>query len=64
MNRIRILAPIIYLLIALVAGQIPGVAHAERIRDLGQTRAHLPAQRRAAGFVRVGQLQSHELHLT
>ncbi len=36
MNRIRILAPILYLLIALVAGQIPGPAHAERIRDLGQ----------------------------
>lgn len=36
MNRIRILAPILYLLIALVAGQFPGTAHAERIRDLGQ----------------------------
>lgn len=36
MNRIRILAPILYLLIALVAGQIPGTARAERIRDLGQ----------------------------
>ena len=36
MNRIRILAPLIYLLIAMVAGQIPTSAHAERIRDLGQ----------------------------
>jgi len=36
MNRIRILAPLIYLLIAMVAGQIPTPAHAERIRDLGQ----------------------------
>jgi len=36
MNRIRILAPLIYLLIALIAGQIPAPAHAERIRDLGQ----------------------------
>ena len=36
MNRTRILAPILYLLIALIAGQIPGVAHAERVRDLGQ----------------------------
>jgi flagellar P-ring protein precursor FlgI len=36
MNRIRILAPILYLLIALVAGQVPAPAHAERIRDLGQ----------------------------
>ncbi|UYV17407.1 flagellar basal body P-ring protein FlgI [Porphyrobacter sp. ULC335] len=32
----RILAPILYLLIALVAGQIPASASAERIRDLGQ----------------------------
>lgn len=36
MNRMRILAPILYLLIALVAGQIPASASAERIRDLGQ----------------------------
>jgi flagellar P-ring protein FlgI len=36
MSRTRILAPILYLLIALVAGQIPMPAHAERIRDLGQ----------------------------
>lgn len=36
MNRIKILAPILYLLIALVAGQISAPAHAERIRDLGQ----------------------------
>ena len=36
MNRIRILAPILYVLIALVAGQIPLPAHAERVRDLGQ----------------------------
>lgn len=36
MNRIRILAPILYILIALVAGHIPAPAHAERIRDLGQ----------------------------
>jgi flagellar P-ring protein precursor FlgI len=36
MTRIRILAPILYLLIALIAGQIPAPAHAERIRDLGQ----------------------------
>jgi flagellar P-ring protein precursor FlgI len=36
MNRTRILAPILYLLIALIAGQIPLPAHAERIRDLGQ----------------------------
>jgi flagellar P-ring protein precursor FlgI len=32
----RILAPILYLLIVLVAGQIPASASAERIRDLGQ----------------------------
>ena len=36
MNRIRILAPFLYLLIAMIAGQLPGTAHAERIRDLGQ----------------------------
>ena len=36
MNRIRILAPILYLLIAMIAGQMPAPAHAERIRDLGQ----------------------------
>ena len=36
MNRIRILAPILYILIAPVAGHIPAPAHAERIRDLGQ----------------------------
>ncbi len=36
MNRIRIFAPIMCLLIALVAGQVPAPAHAERIRDLGQ----------------------------
>ncbi|WP_379923570.1 flagellar basal body P-ring protein FlgI [Erythrobacter sp. R86502] len=30
------LAPILYLLIAMVAGQVPAPAHAERIRDLGQ----------------------------
>jgi flagellar P-ring protein precursor FlgI len=36
MNRIRILAPILYILIALVAGQVPAPAAAERIRDLGQ----------------------------
>lgn len=36
MTRIRILAPILYLLIALIAGQIPAPAAAERIRDLGQ----------------------------
>ena len=36
MNRIRILAPILYLLIAMIAGQIPAPAAAERIRDLGQ----------------------------
>lgn len=36
MNRIRILAPILYLLIALITGQVPAPAHAERIRDLGQ----------------------------
>lgn len=36
MNRIKILAPILYLLIALVAGQMPAPAAAERIRDLGQ----------------------------
>jgi len=36
MNRIRILAPLLYLLIALVAGQVPLPAKAERIRDLGQ----------------------------
>lgn len=36
MNRTRILAPILYLLIALIAGQIPLPAKAERIRDLGQ----------------------------
>ncbi|RNJ62517.1 MAG: flagellar basal body P-ring protein FlgI [Porphyrobacter sp. IPPAS B-1204] len=36
MNRIRILAPILYLLIAMIAGQLPATAHAERIRDLGQ----------------------------
>ena len=36
MNRIRILAPILYLLIAIIAGQVAVPAHAERIRDLGQ----------------------------
>lgn len=36
MNRIRILAPLVYLLIALVAGQVSLPAKAERIRDLGQ----------------------------
>jgi flagellar P-ring protein precursor FlgI len=36
MTRIRILAPILYLLIALIAGQVPTPAAAERIRDLGQ----------------------------
>ena len=36
MNRIRILAPILYLLIAMIAGQVAVPAHAERIRDLGQ----------------------------
>ena len=36
MNRIRILAPILYILIALFAGQVPAPAAAERIRDLGQ----------------------------
>ena len=36
MTRIRILAPILYLLIAMIAGQIPAPAAAERIRDLGQ----------------------------
>jgi flagellar P-ring protein precursor FlgI len=36
MNRIRILAPILTLLIAMIAGQIPAPAAAERIRDLGQ----------------------------
>jgi flagellar P-ring protein precursor FlgI len=36
MNRIRILAPILYLLIAMIAGQIPAPAAAERVRDLGQ----------------------------
>ncbi len=36
MNRIRIFAPIMCLLIALVAGQVPAPVHAERIRDLGQ----------------------------
>jgi flagellar P-ring protein precursor FlgI len=36
MNRMRILLPILYLLIALVAGQVPTHAAAERIRDLGQ----------------------------
>lgn len=36
MNRIRILAPFLYLLIAMIAGQLPGTAHADRIRDLGQ----------------------------
>jgi flagellar P-ring protein precursor FlgI len=35
-TRTRILAPILYLLIALIAGQMPMPAHAERIRDLGQ----------------------------
>ncbi len=35
-TRARILAPILYLLIALIAGQMPMPAHAERIRDLGQ----------------------------
>ncbi|NCP14668.1 MAG: flagellar basal body P-ring protein FlgI [Sphingomonadales bacterium] len=34
--RIRILAPILYLLIAMIAGQVAAPAHAERIRDLGQ----------------------------
>lgn len=36
MTRIRILAPILYLFIAMIAGQIPAPAGAERIRDLGQ----------------------------
>jgi flagellar P-ring protein FlgI len=36
MNSMRILAPILYLLIAMFAGQIPASASAERIRDLGQ----------------------------
>ena len=36
MNRIRILAPILYLLIAMIAGQMPAPAAAERVRDLGQ----------------------------
>jgi flagellar P-ring protein precursor FlgI len=36
MNRIRILLPILYILIAVIAGQVPAPAHAERIRDLGQ----------------------------
>lgn len=36
MNRIRILAPILYLLIAMSAGQMPAPAAAERVRDLGQ----------------------------
>jgi len=36
MNRIRILAPILYILIAFAAGHVPAPAHAERIRDLGQ----------------------------
>jgi flagellar P-ring protein precursor FlgI len=36
MNRMRILAPILYLLIAVIAGQVPAPAAAERIRDLGQ----------------------------
>jgi flagellar P-ring protein precursor FlgI len=35
-NRTRIIAPIIYLLLAALVGQIPALAHAERIRDLGQ----------------------------
>ncbi len=35
-TRIRILAPLLYLLLAAIAGQIPMPAHAERIRDLGQ----------------------------
>ena len=36
MNRMRILLPILYLLIAVIAGQVPVPAAAERIRDLGQ----------------------------
>ena len=36
MNRIRILAPLLYLLIAMIAGQMPAPAAAERVRDLGQ----------------------------
>jgi len=36
MNRTKILLPLLYLLIAMVAGQFPIAAHAERIRDLGQ----------------------------
>jgi flagellar P-ring protein precursor FlgI len=36
MNRMRILAPILYMLIAVIAGQVPAPAAAERIRDLGQ----------------------------
>lgn len=36
MNRIRILAPILYVLVALIAGQMPAPVAAERIRDLGQ----------------------------
>lgn len=36
MNRMRILLPILYLLIAIVAGQVPAPAAAERIRDLGR----------------------------
>jgi flagellar P-ring protein precursor FlgI len=34
--RPRILAPLIYLVLAAIFGQLPGAAHAERIRDLGQ----------------------------
>ncbi|MFO6446357.1 flagellar basal body P-ring protein FlgI [Erythrobacter sp. NE805] len=34
--RPRILAPLLYLLLAAIFGQLPGAAHAERIRDLGQ----------------------------
>lgn len=35
-TRTRILAPLIYLLLAALVGHIPALAHAERIRDLGQ----------------------------
>ncbi len=35
-TRIRILAPLLYLLLAVIAGQVPMPAQAERIRDLGQ----------------------------
>ena len=51
MNRIRILAPLIYLLIAMVAGQIPTPAHAERIRDLGQFEGRRANQLTGYGIV-------------